>query len=57
MLVLSRKKGERIRVGENVFITVIETRGDRVRLGFDAPLEVKIIRCEIDNQGTKENEK
>ncbi|MBD3674444.1 MAG: carbon storage regulator, partial [Planctomycetaceae bacterium] len=47
MLVLSRKKNERIVVGENVTVTVVEVRGDRVRLGITAPGEVPIYREEV----------
>ncbi|MFN9582041.1 MAG: carbon storage regulator, partial [Bacteroidota bacterium] len=37
MLVLSRKKDESIRIGSDIVITIIEIRGDKVRLGFAAP--------------------
>jgi carbon storage regulator len=47
MLVLSRKQGEQIMIGENVVVTVVEIRGDRVRLGFDAPNYVAIHREEV----------
>ena len=47
MLVLSRKKNERIVIGENIVITVVEVRGDRVRLGIEAPQEVPIHRSEV----------
>ena len=47
MLVLSRKKDERIVIGEDIFITVVEVRGDKVRLGIEAPKEVPIHRQEI----------
>jgi carbon storage regulator len=47
MLVLSRKLGERIVIAESVTVTVLEVRGDRVRLGFDAPVEMPIHREEI----------
>jgi len=47
MLVLSRKKNERILVDENIVITVVEVRGDKVRLGIQAPREVPIHRQEI----------
>lgn len=47
MLVLSRKCGERIVIGPNIELTVLEVRWDRVRLGFQAPLEVSIHREEI----------
>ena len=47
MLVLSRKKNESIIISDNIVVTVIDIRGDRVRLGFDAPKEVRIHRREI----------
>ena len=47
MLVLSRKRGEKIVIGEHVTITVLEVRGDRVKLGFTAPAETPIHREEI----------
>lgn len=47
MLVLSRKRGERIVIGPNIELMVIDIRGDNVRLGFCAPLEVVIHRQEV----------
>jgi carbon storage regulator len=47
MLVLSRKKDERIIIGDNIEVTVIEIRGDRVKLGFVGPQEVPIHREEV----------
>lgn len=47
MLVLSRKKNESIVIDENIVITVVEIRGDKVRLGIQAPKEVPIHRNEI----------
>ena len=47
MLVLSRKKNESIVVDENIVITVVEIRGDKVRLGIQAPREVPIHRSEV----------
>lgn len=47
MLVLSRKKDERIMIGDNVEVTVIEIRGDRVKLGFVGPQEIPIHREEV----------
>lgn len=47
MLVLSRNKGERIVIGNNIVLTVVDIRGDRVRLGFTGPTEVPIHREEI----------
>ena len=47
MLVLSRKKDEKIIIGDNITIMVIEIRGDKVRLGIDAPREVTVHRQEV----------
>lgn len=47
MLVLSRKKNESIVINENVTITVLEVRGDKVRLGIDAPDDISIHRSEV----------
>ncbi len=49
MLVLSRKKDEKIIIGENITLMVIEIRGDKVRLGIDAPKEVSVHREEVYN--------
>lgn len=47
MLVLSRKKNESIVIDERIVITVIEIRGDKVRLGIEAPRDVAIHRSEV----------
>ncbi|MEJ8283128.1 carbon storage regulator CsrA [Curtobacterium citreum] len=47
MLVLTRKVGERILVGDDIVITVLDARGDGVRIGIDAPRGVKIQREEV----------
>ena len=47
MLVLSRKAGESIRIGEGVEIKVIEVAGDKVKIGIEAPSEMKILRGEL----------
>ena len=47
MLVLSRKLGERIVIGSNIELQVVEIRGHRVRLGLIAPLDVPIHRAEV----------
>ncbi len=47
MLVLSRKKTESVRIGSDIVITIIEIRGDKVRLGFNAPKDIPIHRQEV----------
>lgn len=47
MLVLSRKKDESIMVGDDVEITIVDVRGDKVRLGITAPREIPVHRKEI----------
>lgn len=47
MLVLTRRKDERIVIGENVFLTVVEIRNDKVRLGIHAPEDVSVHREEV----------
>jgi carbon storage regulator len=47
MLVLSRKKNESIIICDNITVTVIEIRGDKVRLGIEAPKDVTVHRREV----------
>ena len=47
MLILTRKVGEVIRIGDAVTIRVLEVRGSQVRLGVDAPSDVRIFREEV----------
>jgi carbon storage regulator len=47
MLVLSRKPGEKVVIGKSITLTVVEVEGNRVRLGFDAPDEIRILRAEL----------
>ncbi len=47
MLVLSRKKNESIVINSDITITVVEIRGDKVRLGLDAPKEIPVHRREV----------
>lgn len=47
MLVLSRRIGERLVIGDNIVLTVIDVRSDGVRIGIDAPRHVKVSRAEI----------
>jgi carbon storage regulator len=47
MLVLSRKPGEQIHIGDGILLTVVEIRGNRVRLSLEAPDDVRILRGEL----------
>jgi carbon storage regulator CsrA len=47
MLVLTRKSDQKIQIGENITVTVIEVKGRYVRLGIEAPRAVRIVRSEI----------
>ena len=47
MLVVSRKKDESIIIGDNIKVTVVEISKDRIRIGVDAPENVKIARSEL----------
>lgn len=50
MLVLSRKLNEKVVIGDNITVTVVEIGRDRVRLGFDAPRDTPVHRQEIYDQ-------
>jgi carbon storage regulator len=50
MLVLSRKVGERLFIGDNVVITITEIRGDKVRIGVEAPRDVRVLRQELKDE-------
>ena len=47
MLILTRQKQERIRIGNDVTVTIVDIKGDKVRLGIDAPQEVSVHREEV----------
>ena len=47
MLVLSRQRDESIVIGDNVVITIVDIRGDKVRLGIEAPGEIPVHRQEV----------
>ena len=55
MLALTRKKGEALMVNNNVEITILEVRGDQVKIGIDAPKDVPIYRKEVYLQIQEEN--
>ncbi len=47
MLVLSRQKDESVLIGDDIRVRIVDIRGDKVRLGFEAPADVKIHREEV----------
>ncbi len=47
MLVLTRKPGEKIHIGSGITITVLEIRGNKIRIGIEAPEEVTVLRAEL----------
>lgn len=47
MLVLTRKRDEKIMIGDDIVITVVEIRGDKVRLGIEAPVDIRVDREEV----------
>ncbi|MCE9548049.1 MAG: carbon storage regulator CsrA [Planctomycetia bacterium] len=47
MLVLSRQRDESIIIGDNIIVTVVDVRGDKVRLGIEAPTEIPVHRHEV----------
>jgi carbon storage regulator len=47
MLVLSRKPGEKVVIGNGITITLVEVQGNRVRVGIDAPDQIRILRGEL----------
>lgn len=55
MLILSRKINEKIMIGDDIAVSVIEIRGDQVKLGVDAPRSVKVFRREVFDAILNEN--
>ena len=56
MLILTRKIGQSIRIDDSIVITVVELRGGNIRLGIDAPRQVKVYREEIFQRIKEANE-
>jgi len=57
MLVLSRHRDESIMIGDDIVITVLEARGDVIRLGIDAPSDIPVHRQEVYDAIQRENRK
>ena len=56
MLVLSRKESEKIKLGEDITLTVVRVSGDRVRIGIEAPREMVILRKELEAEENTEEQ-
>lgn len=57
MLVLTRKRDESIIIGDNIKITVVDVRGDQVKIGIEAPRSISVHREEIYNEIQRENQR
>ncbi|MBW2109268.1 MAG: carbon storage regulator CsrA [Deltaproteobacteria bacterium] len=55
MLILTRKSGERITIGDHVIVSVLEIKGTQVKLGVDAPIGIAVHRGEIYDRIQQEN--
>ncbi|MFW6216008.1 MAG: carbon storage regulator CsrA [Alkalispirochaetaceae bacterium] len=55
MLILARKINERIVIGDNVEVSVVDIKGDQVKIGIDAPTSVKVYRYEVFEAIQQEN--
>lgn len=55
MLVLSRQRDESIIIGDDIVITIVDIRGDKVRLGIEAPKEIPVHRQEVYDAIAREN--
>ena len=56
MLVLTRKNGETIKIGDDIEITIVSAKNDQVKIGIKAPKNVEILRKEIYEQIQEENQ-
>ena len=57
MLVLSRKERQRIRLGDNITVTIVRLSGDQVRLGIDAPRDIRVLRDELEPHDERKDQK
>jgi carbon storage regulator len=55
MLVLSRKSGESIKIGDDIEITILSTKNDQIKIGIKAPKTLEIFRTELLEQISEEN--
>ena len=56
MLVLSRKERQRIRLGDDITVTIVRLAGDQVRLGIEAPREIRVLRDELEPHEEKKEQ-
>lgn len=55
MLILTRKKGEKILIDDNIEISIVEIKGNKVKIGIDAPKDIEILREEVYRSVEQEN--
>jgi carbon storage regulator len=55
MLILSRKKDDRIMIGDNIVITVVDFEGERVKIGIEAPKDIRVFRMELIDKTKEDN--
>ena len=55
MLILSRKVDERIIIGDDIYVSIVDIKGDQVKLGIQAPADIKVYRHEVYEAIQKEN--
>ena len=55
MLILSRKIDQKIRIGDDIILTIIDVKGDQVKIGVEAPFDVKVYRQEVFSAIQSEN--
>ncbi len=57
MLILTRRVGEKLIIGDDVIVTILSLKGNQIRVGIDAPREVKVHRQEVFDRIQKEKER
>lgn len=57
MLILTRRVGEKLIIGDDVIVTILSLKGNQIRIGIDAPREIKVHRQEVYERIQKEREK
>jgi carbon storage regulator len=50
MLILSRRENEQIHLGDSIVVTVVRVAGDQVRLGIEAPRDLRVLRAELEKR-------